>query len=241
MAKIFITGSTDGLGFLAAQMLINEGHNVVLHARNEERSKELQEKLTSSQTILTANLSDIKATKELAKELNRLGAFDAIIHNAGVYESSNEEIFKVNVLAPYILSALVHKPKRLIYIGSNMHQQGVLDIENISLEQGVNYATSKLLVLMLSFTLARKWPDVYVNTVDPGWVPTKMGGSSAPDDLDEGAKTQVWLASSEAATFSGLYLFHMQEASHSLKADNISAQEQLLQHYKMISGVELQD
>ena len=233
MAKIFITGSSDGLGFLASKMLIKEGYEVILHARNAERAQELQQKLPN-QTILIADLSDMEATKQLANELNALGTFDAIIHNAGVYQASKGLIFTVNVLAPYILTSLINKPKRLIFIGSNMHLQGNCIVENI-----VNYSDSKLLVLMLAFAVARRWSDIYVNTVDPGWVPTKMGGSSAPDDLNEGAKTQVWLASSKNADFSGRYLFHMQETNHSSKADDEKAQEELIERCEAISGVVL--
>lgn len=241
MAKVFITGSTDGLGFLAAKMLLEKGHEVVLHARNVKRAEELKQKLPSAQTVLIADLSDIEETKQLAKEVNALGKFDAIIHNAGVYQASKSLIFSVNVLAPYILTALIEKPKRLIYIGSNMHPQGVLDIENISVKSGVSYSTSKLFILMLAFALKRRWNDVYVNTVDPGWVPTKMGGSGASDDLIEGTKTQVWLASSKEATLSGHYFFHMQKSSHSPKADDENAQEKLLERCKEISGIELKE
>jgi len=92
---------------------------------------------------------------------------------------------------------------------------------------------------MLALAVVRKWPDVYVNTVDPGWVPTKMGGKGAPDNLQEGARTQVWLASSDEATFSGKYLFHMKEAPHASAADDKAAQEQLLARCEAITGVEL--
>jgi NAD(P)-dependent dehydrogenase (short-subunit alcohol dehydrogenase family) len=40
MSRIFITGSSDGLGFMAAQLLVEQGHSVVLHARNAQRAEE---------------------------------------------------------------------------------------------------------------------------------------------------------------------------------------------------------
>lgn len=237
MAKIFITGSSDGLGLLAARMLIEQGYEVILHARNTERAKDVKNLLPKAKTVLIADLSDMEATKQLAKEVNALGRFDAIIHNAGVYQASKPLIFRVNVLAPYILTTLIKRPKRLIYIGSNMHSQGSTDMHSLSMDKGVSYSDSKLLVLMLALAVARRWPDVYVNTVDPGWVPTKMGGSGAPDDLQEGARTQVWLASNKDALFSGKYLFHMKEAPHASSADSQSKQEQLIKHCQAISGI----
>lgn len=237
MAKIFITGSSDGLGLIAARMLVEAGHVVVLHARNAERAEDAKRSLPQAVAVLIADLSDMEATKRLAKEVNALGRFDAVIHNAGVYQAPKPSIFMVNVLAPYILTALIERPKRIIYISSNMHTQGSSDVNSLSLETGVSYSDSKLQVLMLALAAARRWPEAYVNTVDPGWVPTKMGGKGAPDDLQEGARTQVWLALSGDATFSSKYLFHMKEAPHASNADDETAQEQLLTRCETITSV----
>ena len=236
MAKIFITGSTDGLGFLAAWMLLEAGHDVLLHARSQERADDLKRRLPAAKTVLVADLSDRDATRKLAEELNGHGRMDTVIHNAGVYRADSLTIFMVNVLAPYILTALATKPKRLVYLGSNMHMQGSSEMSAFQ-DKGVGYSDSKLLVLMLAKAIARKWPDCYVNTVDPGWVPTKMGGPGAPDDLQEGVHTQVWLTSADEASFTGRYLFHMKMAKHSVKADDMVAQEQLLNRCREISGI----
>ncbi|MDX1808296.1 MAG: SDR family NAD(P)-dependent oxidoreductase [Sulfurospirillaceae bacterium] len=243
MAKIFITGSTDGLGFLAAQMLLKQGHKVVLHARNNERAEQVRHKLPTAEKVLIADLSNIEETKRLATSVNALGPFDAIIHNAGVYQVSKQLIFAVNTLAPYILTCLIQKPKRLIYIGSDLHLQGDPTLQDFSLETGASYSDSKFHVLLLSMAVARKWPDVYVNTVNPGWVPTKMGGSSATDDLQKGAESQVWLAVSSdiRAQVSGRYIFHQQEAHYLPEADDIDTQEKLLTLCEQISGIHFPD
>lgn len=237
MLKIFITGSSDGIGFLAAQMLLKEGHEVVFHARNEERARELREKVPQSSKIVIADLTSIEETKYLAKEINSLGPFDTIIHNAGVYQVSKEVIFKVNVLAPYILTALINKPKRLIYIGSNMHTSGKIDIQNLSLEKGVDYSTSKLQILMLSLAVAKKYKDIYVNTVNPGWVPTKMANYNAPESLEDGTQTQVWLASSPDAKISGKYFYHLKEIKYNTQADDPVLQHELIKRCEHLSGV----
>lgn len=226
MSTIFITGSTDGLGLHSAKMLMDKGHEVIFHAKDIKRADELKQTIPDAK-ILVADLTDFEQVKALAKEVNALGELEAIIHNAGVFHSSSEEIFKVNVLAPYILTALINRPKKLIYIGSNMHPQGEFDIEELAVKQAVDYSTSKLMILMMSLAIARRFNDVYVNTVDPGWVKTKMANYSAPDSLEEGSATQVWLAS-EDVKLSGKYFYHLQETIYSSKANDIELQDELI-------------
>ena len=242
MARIFITGSAGGLGQLAAKMLIDLGHQVVLHARNAERGHEAIRKVPQAETVVTGDLLNIEETKYLAREVNELGTFDAVIHNAGVYQASAKDIFAVNTLAPYILTCLVLKPKRLIYLSSGMHLQGHSKLDKFKTDiSHITYSDSKLHVLMLCMAVARKWPHVYSNTVDPGWVPTKMGGRGAPDDLRKGYETQVWLAASndEKAKLSGRYFFHEKERHHNPEADNVPLQERFLDLCREITGVSL--
>ena len=113
MSRIFITGSADGLGQLVAKSLIEKGHQVVLHARNSVRRNDAMKKTPGAESVLTGDLSSIEETLKLADQVNALGSFDAVIHNAGVYRASSKEIFYVNNLAPYILTCLIRKPKRL--------------------------------------------------------------------------------------------------------------------------------
>ncbi|MEQ1586566.1 MAG: SDR family NAD(P)-dependent oxidoreductase [Cyclobacteriaceae bacterium] len=126
MARIFITGSADGLGLLAAKALVDQGHRVALHARNYERKLDALNKVPGAEAVFTADLSNIEETKKLAHEVNDSGRFDAVIHNAGVYQTSASQILSVNTLAPYILTCLIHKPKRLVYLSSGMHLQVIL-------------------------------------------------------------------------------------------------------------------
>jgi NAD(P)-dependent dehydrogenase (short-subunit alcohol dehydrogenase family) len=239
MARIFITGSADGLGQLAAKALIARGHRVVLHARNEKRGREALDRVPGAESVVTADLGSIDETKGLASEVNTLGEFDAVIHNAGVYNASAEEIFAVNTLAPYILTCLIRRPKRLIYLSSDMHLQGSSKLDSFKTETGsITYSDSKLHVLMLCMAVARKWQQVYANAVDPGWVPTKMGGRGAPDDLQEGYETQVWLAVSddEKARVSGRYFHHRKESRHNPEADDASLLERFLRLCEEITG-----
>jgi NAD(P)-dependent dehydrogenase (short-subunit alcohol dehydrogenase family) len=242
MAKIFITGSADGLGQLAAKALIDLRHQVLLHARNNERGKQAMNKTPGAEDVLIADLSNIEETKALASKVNAFGTFDTVIHNAGVYRSAAKEIFTVNTLAPYILTCLIQKPKRLIYLSSGMHLQGRAKLDSFNTDiSRITYSDSKLHVVMLCMVVARKWPAVYSNAVDPGWVPTKMGGRGAPDDLQKGYGTQVWLAvgNDEKAKVRGRYFFHQKERHHNPEADNVQLQERFLNLCEEITGVSL--
>ncbi len=249
MARIFITGSADGLGFLAAKALLALGHQVVLHARNEERRKQVLAKVPGAEEVLAADLSSMEETRALASEVNALGQFDAVIYNAGVYQASGKgagtkgwpEVFVVNSLAPYILTSLVHKPKRLIYLSSGMHVQGSPGLDNLQVgtNRNISYADTKLHDLILSMAVARKWTDVYANAVNPGWVPTKMGGAGAPDDLEKGFQTQVWLAASNdpGASVSGCYFHHKKQAHYLEAAGDSGVQDKFLDVCEQITGV----
>ena len=240
MARILITGSADGLGQMTAALLNHQGHQVVLHARNEKRAQDAWKRVPDAEAVLTGDLSRIEETKQLAADANALGRFDAVIHNAGIYRGSGKEIFAVNTLAPYILTCLFQKPQRLIYLASDMHLHGNPSIEQMTSGRGnISYSDSKFYVVLFTKAVARKWPDVQVNAVDPGWVPTKMGGPGAPDDLKKGFETQAWLAAStdERASVSGRYFNHRREAAYHPEADNIALQNEFLAACELITGV----
>jgi NAD(P)-dependent dehydrogenase (short-subunit alcohol dehydrogenase family) len=240
MARILITGSADGLGQLSATSLADQGHQVVLHARDAERGRYAQQHVPSAEQVIAGDLSDIDETKNVAYQANALGRFDAVIHNAGVYQAPPEDIFRVNTLAPYILTCLIHKPKRLIYLSSDMHLQGRANLEYFNKDmKRIRYSDSKLYVVMLCMAVARTWSDVYSNAVDPGWVPTKMGGPSAPDDLEKGYETQTWLAVSNdsRAKGSGRYFHHLIERRSNPQASDVIMQEKFLSLCRDITGI----
>jgi NAD(P)-dependent dehydrogenase (short-subunit alcohol dehydrogenase family) len=253
MATIFITGSSDGLGLLTAKLLIADGHRVVLHARNSNRAKETIARIPGADDIISGDLSSIAETKQIAERVNSLGLFDAIIHNAGIgYRGTKRiqtndglsQIFAVNSLAPYILTCLINKPKRLVYISSGLHQRGDPSLKDLNWDirswDGMSaYSDSKLHNLILAFTVARKWQEVLSNAMEPGWVPTKMGGPEAPDSLEEGSKTQVWLAAGQdkEALVSGHYFYHKKLKNFNPTASDPNIQEKYLSECTRLSGV----
>ncbi|MFN8466747.1 MAG: SDR family NAD(P)-dependent oxidoreductase [Caldilineaceae bacterium] len=230
MASIFITGSADGLGRLAAKALADQGHRVVLHARSAERGRQAQQSVPGAAHVIAGDLSDLEETKNVADKANAWGRFDAVIHNAGVYQAPAKQIYAVNVIAPYILTCLIQRPSRLIYLSSDLHLNGRANLDAFKRDGRTSYSDSKLYVVMLCMAAARRWPDVYANAVDPGWVPTKMGGPGAPDDLQQGYETQTWLAVSDdtRARVSGRYFHHRAESRYNSLAGDVMLQERFL-------------
>src|SRR3954464_2898988 len=209
MPRIFITGSADGLGRATAQTLLDDGHEVVVHARSAERLAAVGDLVGRGAVPVVGDLADLDQTRDVAEQVNRIGRMDAVIHNAGV--SSGRTVLPVNVIAPYLLTALIDRPQRLVYLSSGMHRGGRADLTGMdwsSRSVAGSYSDSKLFVATLSAAVARLWPSVVSNAVDPGWVPTRMGGPNAPDDLRLGHLTQEWLAVSDdpAALTTGGYL-----------------------------------
>jgi NAD(P)-dependent dehydrogenase (short-subunit alcohol dehydrogenase family) len=254
MRRIFITGSTDGLGRAAAQALIRDGHRVVLHARSRERAAAFGDLASRAAGVVLGDLSSAVDTQAIADQVNAIGRMDAVIHNAGAYSTKGRTptpeghatILAVNTLAPYMLTALIERPGRLIYLSSGMHRGGAGSLSDIDwLERRWNsshaYSESKLYVTALAFAVARRWPDVRSNAVDPGWVPTKMGGPGAPDDLEKGYLTQTWLAASDdpAATVSGLYWHHRRRQTPAAEASDPRFQDRLAATLAELTGVSL--
>jgi NAD(P)-dependent dehydrogenase (short-subunit alcohol dehydrogenase family) len=255
LARVFITGSSDGLGRMAGELLLQQGHQAVLHARNQKRAEETRAAVSGAEAVVVGDLSGIAQTKRVAEQVNELGPFDAVIHNAAVgyreprrseTEDGLPQVFAVNTLAPYILTALIHRPKRLVYLSSGLHQSGDTSLKDLLWNERPwrgqqAYADTKLHDVLLAFAIARRWKDVFSNAMEPGWVPTKMGGPSAPDDLEQGYQTQVWLAVSDdpAAKMTGEFFYHKRPRKPHPATRDVERQQQLLDICQRFSGVEL--
>ncbi len=242
MARIFITGSTDGLGRAAAETLLEEGHEVIVHARTSDRLAALEDLLDRGAVAVVGDLSDLQETRGVADQVNERGQTDAVIHNAGVMRGP--QILPVNVVAPYLLTALIRRPERLIYLSSGMHLGGRADVDAMDWSgqrSTGSYSDSKLLVTTLAMAVARRWQDVFSNAVNPGWVPTKMGGSGAPDDLRLGHLTQEWLATSDdlQARTSGGYWYHQHRADPAPGVHDQQFQDDLVEALAAFTGTPL--
>lgn len=245
MARILITGSSGGLGLLAGQSLIDKGHDVVLHARTADRDPGIAD-------VVVGDFSSMADVVSVAGQADRLGPYDAVIHNvaAGYQEPRRlvtadgfAHVFAVNVLAPYLLTATMARPARLVYLSSGMHLGVSPDLSDLNWERrrwhGSNaYAESKFWDVVLAFALARRWPDVPVNAVDPGWVATRMGGPGAPDDLTQGHVTQVRLALGEIPGTGGYY-YHEEPSRTHPSVHDADLQDAFLARCAELTGREL--
>ena len=255
MASVFITGSSDGLGLMTGRLLAEQGHRVVLHARNEARAEAARIALPQAEAVLIGDLSTLATMRVVAQQANGWGRFDAVIHNVGIgyreprrVETADglSQLWAVNVLAPYVLTALMHKPDRLVYLSSGLHTGGTAILDDLQWagrrwNGSQAYADTKLHDVLLAFGAARRWPDALSNALTPGWVPTRMGGPGASDDLDQAHLTQAWLAVSDdpEAKVSGRYFYHLRPRDVNPAAENADLQDRLLDHCRDLSGVAL--
>ncbi|ROS27903.1 SDR family NAD(P)-dependent oxidoreductase [Cellulomonas sp. PhB150] len=253
MSHVLVTGSSDGIGRETARQLLAAGHEVTGHARSAARADELRAALPQLHGVVVGDLASLAETRALAEQAVAAGPFDAVIHNAGIgggaaarVETADgiEQIFQVNVVAPYLLTALLPRPERLVYLTSGLQEDGVAQLDDLQYRErpwhGMQaYSDSKLHDVVLAFAVARLWPDVLATTVDPGWIKTKLGGPDAWDEVDEGAATQVWLATSDddAARVTGEYLKRHEIQVPNPLAREVDVQEGLLARLAEITGV----
>jgi NAD(P)-dependent dehydrogenase (short-subunit alcohol dehydrogenase family) len=255
MARVLITGSADGLGLLAGRTLVEQGHRVVLHARSAERAAAITAALPKCEAVVVGDVSSMREMATVADQVNDLGRFDAVIHNVAVGNQEPHRIetvdglshvFAINVVAPYVLTALIERVHRLVYLGSGLHTGGDASLEDLQWEErpwngAQAYADSKLHDVILAMAVYRLCPNVLVNAVDPGWVPTRMGGPGAPGDLTEGARTQAWLAVSDDpdARVTGQYLHHQKPGRLSPTANDHEVQDRLIAYLLDLAGVSI--
>ncbi|WP_415853688.1 SDR family NAD(P)-dependent oxidoreductase [Sinomonas sp. G460-2] len=243
MALVLVTGASTGLGLATALGLAGAGHDVVLHARNADRVKN-QSVRKRMREVIYGDLADLDQTAGLAAQANGIGHFDAVIHNAGVLKGP--DVFAVNIVAPYVLTALMTPPSRSIVLSSSMHMSGTTDLDSANFsspgDRGRAYEDSKLYVTALAMALVDRRPDSLAHAVDPGWVPTRMGGPSASDSLEEGHRTQEWLATAEEAEFSprtGGYWYHRKSRQPHPAAGNTEFHHELLDKLEAHTGIAL--
>src|ERR1700733_10751141 len=256
MASIFVTGSSDGIGRETARQLVEGGHRVVLHARDDARAEDAAAGLPGAAGVAGGDRSVVAGIRRAAESASALGPYDAVIHNAGVGGAAArhrtadgcERIFAVNVLGPYLLTALMPLPPRLVYLTSGLESAGRVNLDDLQWEHrawnGMQaYSDSKLYDVLLAFAIARRYPWLRSNAVDPGWIKTKLGGQGATDELPVGARTQVWLATSDDsdAAVTGRYFKWQAELRANPDAYDAGLQEALLAACATLGGIALPD
>ena len=240
---------------MAADLLVGDGHEVVLHARSAARGRDAMAGVPGAAGVGVGDLATLAGMRAVADAANALGRFDAVIHNAAVgYREPRRvatadglpHVLAINSLAPYVLTALMARPARLVYMSSGLHRSGDASLQDLAWTtrawNGTQaYSDSKLHNVLMAFAVARRWPDVLSNALEPGWVATKMGGPGAPDDLAAGAHTQAWLAVSDdpAARVSGQYFYHQRPRVSASATRDVDVQLRLLEECRRMSGIAL--
>lgn len=233
---VLVTGAASGLGLATAQALAADGHDVVVHARNPSRIAD-RALLNRLRGAIYADLAKFDETTALAEHANEYGRFDAVIHNAGVL--NGPEVLAVNTVAPFVLTALMRKPRRLIYVSSSMHRQGSTTLRRLAPQTArASYEDSKLYITTLAAAVANRWADTVSHAVDPGWVPTRMGGRAATDDLDAGHATQVWLATAkDIDPYTGGYWYHRHPQRPHPATQDATFQTELITALEVHTGI----
>jgi NAD(P)-dependent dehydrogenase (short-subunit alcohol dehydrogenase family) len=252
MSLILVTGSTGGIGARIADLLAKQGHEVVRHARDEARALGCRE--ATGADVVVGDLAVLDSTRSMAAALTRRGRFDVVVHNAGwaprdtvrpVTVDGLEQTFQVNALAAYLLTALMPVPRRLVWVSSDSIRRGVVDIGDLQHESmwtpDSAYADSKLAMTAIAFAVARRYPGVPSNAVHPGWVRTRMSGDEAPLDVDAGADTPVWLATSDdpAATVTGAFFQQRHQIRLNPVAYRTDLQDALVEQCTTLTGARL--
>jgi NAD(P)-dependent dehydrogenase (short-subunit alcohol dehydrogenase family) len=232
MKTILITGATDGIGLATAKELARQGHELVLHGRNEDKVKRARDALLALmpnailQTVC-ADLGDLASVRRMAHELSaRLPQLDVLINNAGVYKTERitsrngfEMTLAVNHLAHFLLTNLLlpllkkSEEPRVVTVSSMVHTSGRIDFDNMNGDQKFDtyhaYANSKLANALFANELARREPWLASNSLHPGVIGTKLlhAAFNMPgESVVTGARTSVYLAiSPEVAGETGKY------------------------------------
>jgi len=193
-----------------ADALLDDRRHVVVHARTTARLAAVQHLVDRGPEAIVGDLADLDQVHGLVEQANTLGPLDAVIHNAGAMHGA---MLPVNLTAPYLMTAGIERQGRVIYLSSRMHRGAHPDIAGVDwtgTRETHSYSDAKLFITTLMTAIARIRPDVIAHAVDPGWVPTKMGGPGARDNLALAHVTQAWLATTESpeALVSGRYWHH---------------------------------
>lgn len=244
MTRVLVTGTSTGLGLGALGDLLEHGAQVVAHVRRAEQLDAVDRALGTQVPGVVGDLADQAQVREVAEQVVRLGGVDAVIHSAGTMDE--RVVLPVNVVAPYLLTALV-PAQRHVYLSSGMHRGARLNTARLAgldwtgARPTASYSDSKLLVTALAAAVSRLRPGTWANAVDPGWVPTRMGGAGAPDDLEAGHRTQAWLAlGKDPRTRTSAYWHHLHTQTPDRRVTDTEFQDRLLAALEQATGTRLE-
>lgn len=255
---IFVTGSTDGIGKQTAIELANQGHRVLIHGRNRQKTEKTYEEIKNilpeaDVDVCVADLASINEIESLAGEIKQTTSLlDVLINNAGVFTSNRklshdrlELNFAVNYLAAFLLSHLLEpllrlRPgSRIVNVSSVAHKRGRLDFDDLQSENNYDgykaYADSKLMMIYLTYQQAEQFgvDNLTVNALHPGVITTKLlkqGFNMEGEDVHMGAETPVYLAASpQVGQISGKYFDKCVPVPSSRLSYDLDIRQQLME------------
>ncbi len=197
-----VTGATDGIGKVSAQVLAEMGAKVIIVGRNPEKSAAVLTELKSISRnenidLLMADLAVMKEVRYLAEQvISRYDRLDVLLNNAGGYFTKHEitsdgleMTFALNHMSYFLLTnklmELLHSstPSRIVNVSSGAHYGVDIEFDNLNGEQGYKawkaYQKSKLANVLFTYELLKKVPaDITVNCLHPGFVATNFGNNN---------------------------------------------------------------
>lgn len=222
MKRILITGSTDGIGLATAQILAEQGHQLWIHGRSQNKVDKAMQQIRSAvprahlQTLV-CDLSDFASIRQAVTQFKtQTPSLDVLINNAGVFcnelavaPCGVEMTMTINHLGHFLLTQLLMDPlskgtsARVITVSSIAHTRGRLDPKDFSLTQKFDgygvYAASKLANVLFTQKLAKQWTPLGISaySLHPGVINTKLlraGFGAVGSEVTLGAQTSVYLA-----------------------------------------------
>jgi NAD(P)-dependent dehydrogenase (short-subunit alcohol dehydrogenase family) len=243
MAKVLVTGSTDGIGKQTALELARGGAHVIVHGRSEERAAAAALSVGAAE-IWVCDFGSLEEVRAAAARLPP--GIDVLINNAGVYlqkrqltKDGHETTFQVNHLAPFLLTNLLlpslGKGARIVNVSSQLHSSGLMAWEDLMGEKNFSgfgaYAQSKLANVLFTRELARRQQKATVNALHPGVIGTKLlrgGFGGVGGSVEQGAATPVYLATSkEVQGVTGKYFIQRREMAPAPQAIDEGAARRL--------------
>ena len=206
-----VTGGNRGIGYEICRQLAKLGIRVILGSRNEARGTRAAEELMSRGLMVEPRQLDVTKPVSIRKCMNwirtDLGRIDILVNNAGIMLEEEDlepeeelgvihDSMQTNVYGPLLLAQLsipIMKSRRFGRIVNVSSSMGSLA------EMGAGYMAyrlSKAGINVVTRVLAAETQGmgILINSVDPGWVQTSMGGRGASRTVESGADTPVWLA-----------------------------------------------
>ena len=265
--KILLTGATDGIGKQTAMELFKQGHELIIHGRNADKTEATKEEILSGFKkgkvhTAVADFSALRNIEKLSEDLHdRFDRIDVLINNAGIYmngfrESADgfEMTFAVNHLATFALTLrmldLIKSPGgRIVTVASMAHASSPpLNLEDVNNESTFDpytaYAHSKLCNILFAKELAVKLRErgITSNSLHPGVIDTKLlraGFGGGGSSVEKGAETPIYLAvSGEVENISGKYFINKQLSEPSVEAKDKQAQQELWKYSEKHTGLQ---